>query len=44
LQTARKLHENIRNSPITFIGGLWKTHSVMCSKLMEVHANKNKLG
>jgi len=33
-----KYTETSEIPPEVFIGGLYKTHSVMCSKLVEVHA------
>ena len=39
-EPTRKIHENISNSPVAFIAGLYKAHVVMWSKLAEVHAKK----
>ena len=43
LQTARKRTKTSEIPRVAFNGGLYKTRSLMCSKLIEVHA-KSKLG
>jgi len=43
-QHGSKRHEKYSKTceipPLAFIGGLYKTHSVMCSKVAELHAKK----
>jgi len=40
INVTQKIHEKNEMLPVTFVGNLYKTHAVLCSKIADVHGTE----